>query len=1305
MRTDLPLLVLLAACMGPLGLSAQERISKHMDWHLEPDVARSGPQRTEGPAKEVPTATLLEGAFLDVQRQELPYIHEVVVLKSGTRSVEVFLENARYEPLTREELALLPGLDAPGAQPELHARVSWYRKKPHALIDLYPYRTSPNGGMEKLVDYELRIQERADGPGPAARPKSYPSTSRLATGEWYRLMVAEDGVYELTHEQLVAMGVEVDGLASDAINVYGNHFGQLPYANSEVRPTDLLPNAVLMEDGGDGTFDPGDRVLFWATGPHTWRQDSDSTFRHAKHVFTDSASYFVGIDVEAPVRIVDAALAQEPATHQATSFNDRQFIERDLVNLIKSGRNWYGDLFDNVTTYNYSFPIPFVRQDHPVCLTVDVMSRTLGTGNASTWTVNAGGVSETFPVAGVTDSYIGDYGKPGNRVMCFQTAAGTLPVSVTFNKYDPVTSVGWMNWLELNCRRDLVFVGDQVSFRDLATVGVGHITEFTVQQGQNIHRVWEITDPTQVRNVPLTVSGSDRSFRMATDSLRSFVAFRSSGAKSPTFAGKVMNQDLHAIQPPMDLVVVAPPIFRSEAQQLADRRMSEGLSALVVTPQQIYNEFSSGQRDATAIKRFMKMLYDRAGSDPMLMPRYLLLFGDGSYNNITVSSGNQNYIPSYQTANSYKIIDSYTSDDYFGLLDDAEGESPSDLVDIGIGRLPVHSKELAGQVLAKLLNYDRLQLLSSGGQVCSADGDGGANDWRVLTVFASDDQEGDGFEGIIHMSQSDALATRVENEHPELNISKIYLDAYQQYSTPGGERYPEAQEELRERVQKGALLVNYVGHGGEVGWAHERFLDNSTILGWTNADRLPLFMTATCEFSRWDDPARTSAGEFVLLNPNGGGIGLMTTTRIAFSQPNFVLSGFFFDHAFEPLNELGEAMRLGDMFRQTKRDISSAQPNQTNHRNFALLGDPSLRLAAPRMRVEILAVEDTLGTPVDTLRALSTVRVRGRVTDLQGVHLTGFNGLAIPTVYDKKVQQYTLANDGGGPFPFGLRKNVIYRGKVTVTNGEFSFTFVVPKDIAYQFGPGRISVYVESLDQNGMGYTNDPIVGGTATDVAEDEVGPEIDLFLNDDRFVRGGITNEDPLLFARLFDENGINTLGNSIGHDLVAVLDENTDQSLVLNDFYEADLDTYKSGEVRYRFSDLAEGEHTLRLKAWDVYNNSAEAFTEFVVAASEELALAHVLNYPNPFTTYTEFFFEHNRPCSTLDVKVQVFTVSGRLVKTIGRQVACEGFRSEPLAWDGLDDFGDKLGRGVYVYRLGVRTPEGDEAEVFEKLVILR
>lgn len=1292
-------------------LAALTPLTAQVERRTSGTTARPEADRPVAAASAEAPARPEKGIMYDADRQDLPYIHESIPLAANTTGFSAFLTEQRYVALTAAEVAALPGLGTVTAsEPEVRQRLGMHRKRPVAQVDIYPYRRNPlTGAYERLVGHKLSIVEdkRRTPPG-TLRSGTYPSSSKLASGTWYRFTAHQRGVYKLTYEFLQSLGHTDGPVPSDQVNIYGNHEGMLPFENSPFRPTDLRANAIEMADGGDGTFGPGDHLLFYASDAQRWAQATGACapWTHVKNVFSDSASYFVGIGVDPPKRIGDAALSNDPATVQVTAFDDRQFIDQDQVNLIKTGRTWFAETFDAVTTHTYLFDMPYLRTQDSVTVVFDGASRTVGTANASSFTLQVGGFSTSFSETGVPSNYTSIYARPFNRCFRFLPGSSSLTVSITFNKFDPVTSLAWTNYLEAFGRRDLKMAGNQLFFQDRASVGPAQVAEFQLDLAQSVHRVWDITDPVNVANVPTTSSGSLRTWRMATDTLHHFVAFRNSGYLTPVAVGAVANQDLHATPLPTDMVIVCPEPFLSQATRLADARVSEGLSVVVVTPQQVFNEFSSGQRDATAIKRYMKMLYDRAGTDPLLMPRYLCLFGDGSFNNISLAASNQNWIPSYQTTISTDPTRSYVSDDYFALLDDTEGERTSDITDIGVGRFPVSNLEQARQMVDKVLNYDRLTLLSSSAGVqCSIGNDAGLSDWRNWVLFVGDDQEGDGFEGTVHMNQSDGLATSVELEHPCYNINKIYLDAYTQYSTPGGERYPDAQNELRERVEKGLLLVNYTGHGGEVGWAHERLLDVSTILGWTNLERLPLFMTATCEFTRWDDPARTSAGEFVFLNPDGGGVALMSTTRLAFSSQNYTLAQFFYDHVFDTEDEQGRGMRLGDIYRRTKVDITTAQPNQTNHRNFVLIGDPSLRLAQPRTKAVITSITDTLGNPVDTLSALSTVRISGQVVDANDQLLTDFNGQVIPTVFDKKVIQSTLANDGGAPFNYNLRKNIIYRGRATVTAGQFSFTFVVPKDIQYQVGPGRVSVYAESPTINACGYTNDPLVGGTSTNAVTDEDGPRIELYMNDERFVPGGITDEEPLLFAKLFDDNGINTLGNSIGHDIVAVLDENTEQALVLNDRYEADLDTYKSGKVRYRFKDLPEGPHTLSLKAWDVFNNSSTRSTEFVVAPSAELALAHVLNYPNPFTTRTEFYFEHNRPCSTLDVKVQVFTIAGRLVKTIDRTLACDGFRSEPMAWDGLDDQGDKLGRGVYVYRLAITTPEGETADKFEKLVILR
>lgn len=1245
----------------------------------------------------------------DLERGGLPVHSEVIPLPLGSRVTGARLADAVYQPVTRAEADAWPFLSALGPEPELLAQIGLMRKQPHLVVSVTPFRRNPaTGAAERLVSFRYELIEGATGSNRGGPKMNYPDNSVLASGEWYRFTVARDGVYRITHDFLRALGASTSGINSDRINVFGNHDGLLPFVNSIVVPTDLRPHAIEVVDGGDGVFGPGDHLLFYAKGPTRWSRNED-LYEHTKHVYTDSASYFIGLDIAPPVRIQALAQSTEPPTRTVTRFNDRQVIDRDLVNLIKSGRTWFGEVYDLVTTYNYSFDTPNLVADEPITLEVSVAARTFNVGAGqvqSTFSITSGNAfSGSAAVNSIPNSPTGATARMVYQAFTWYASGNSVPLSVTFNKYDPVNSVGWMNFLRLNCTRELRMSGDQLQFRSIPSAGPGEISEFVLEQAPQVQRIWDITDPASAMAIAYTSNGAQRVFRLPTETVREFIAFRDANYLTPTAVGRVPNQNLHATALPTDLVIVSPPAFLPHAQRLADRRASEGLTVRIVTPQQVFNEFSGGLRDATAIKRYMRMLYDRAADAPELMPRYLLLLGDGSYNNISLSASNQNLIPSYQTEDAMDYSRSYTSDDYFGLLDENEGEGTGDLVDIGIGRIVAHTTEQARQVVDKILGYDGLRGIPTGGGSCGNDGDGGIADWRTHVLFVSDDQTGDGFEGIIHMDQSDSLARRVERERPFLNVDKIYMDAYQQIATPGGQRYPQATTDLRDKVQKGQLIVNYVGHGGEVGWAHERLLDNTTILEWSNKDRLPLFMTATCEFSRWDDPGRTSAGEYVLLNPKGGGVALMTTTRLAYSSQNFRLANFFYDHIFETEDELGRGARIGDSFRRTKRDISTVQPTLRNHRNFSLLGDPSMRLALPRHAIRITGITDTLGAPIDTLKALSVVRVNGFVDAGDGAPLQDFNGVVVPIVYDKQTVQNTLANDGGSPFVFKVRKNVIYRGRASVTNGSFSFTFVVPKDINYQFGKGRVACYAESLSANATGYDNDPVVGGTADDVALDQSGPRIEVFLNDERFVRGGITNETPLLLAKMFDENGINTVGSSIGHDLLAVLDENTERAIVLNDLYESDLDTYKSGQVRYRFGKLADGRHTLTVKAWDTHNNSNESSTEFVVASSAELALAHVLNYPNPFTTRTEFYFEHNRPCATLDAQVQVFTVSGRLVKTLSSRLNCNGFRTEPLAWDGRDDFGDQLGRGVYVYRLSVVAPDGAKAEQFEKLVILR
>jgi hypothetical protein len=807
-------------------------------------------------------------------------------------------------------------------------------------------------------------------------------------------------------------------------------------------------------------------------------------------------------------------------------------------------------------------------------------------------------------------------------------------------------------------------------------------------------KIWELTDIYNIKAQQFIQNGNSLEFTQSSDSLREYVVFNPNFLPQPAFEEVVQNQNLHGISK-ADFIIVAHPNFLSEAQRLADfHSTKDSMECVIVTPQQCYNEFSSGSQDITAIREFVRMLYKRAANADEA-PKYLLLFGDGSYK-YRNTTGNSNFIPTYQSPQSLQPTTSYTSDDYFGLLDDTEGDFTGDVVDIGIGRIPCSTKSEAENVLNKIIGYCRKgQAIETQVNSCVSNVGGPLGDWRNWICFAADDEDQS-----LHLIQADTLALRIYKKHPTYNINKIYFDAYKQVSTPGGQSYPDANREFNKQIERGCLVLNYTGHGGELGLAHEGLVGISQIQEYNNSNNLPLWFTATCEFSRYDDPDRVSAGEYVLLNPNGGGIALFSTVRLVYASSNFTLSQNMWNHLLDSVN--GKVPCMGEVFMLGKQ----ASFADANTRNFTLLGDPALKLAYPEQVIITDSINGkSITTYIDTIKALKKITVKGHVSDALGNKLNNYNGIIYPVVFDKATSITSLSNDVGSPaVPFSIQKNIIYKGKSTVKNGDFSFSFVVPKDISYNFGKGRISYYSHNGNTDATGYFDKALVGGSESNAVADIIPPEIKLYLNDNRFVSGGTTNENPSIYAEVSDSSGINTVGNGIGHDILAVLDDNTDAPIVLNDYYQADMDKYQSGKILYGLENLSEGTHKINLKLWDVQNNSANATTEFIVAKSGELALTHVLNYPNPFSNKTQFFIEHNNCCSQVNISINVFTISGKVVKSITKTLESSGFRSEGIDWDGKDDFGDKLGKGVYIYKVKISDDFGKSAEQYQKLVIL-
>ena len=1119
------------------------------------------------------------------------------------------------------------------------------------------------------------------------------SVLKPGSGEWYKISVSNDGIHKIDYTLLSEMGIDMSNLNPQHIHVYGNGDGKLPELNSLPRTDDLAQNAVRYYGLTDNVFNQGDYILFYGWGPNRWHPNGTSEFNQEKNIYSDFSYYFVNINSSIPPKQITLfGISGQQHDALINSYDFRACYENDLVSLVGGGQRWYGELFDIDLEQTFNFSVPNISNTPAFFKTSIASNAGSSAGTLQRYSVN--GVSLEEASLPITTT---DYAR-SEKVFSMSNPPPSIPLKVTIQRNNP-SILTYLDRILLNTKRDLVFYGSQMGFRNLTGPQVG-LGKFQISNFPSTGFVWSLED----RHNPRIIQGLNvnNTFEFL-DSLsyREYVVSNGGTFFSPEFVSSVDFQNLHGLDQ-VDYLIVTNPLFISEAERLADLHRAQGTSVHVVTSDEIYNEFSSGGKDAVAIRMFAKMFYERSESNPETAPKYLLLFGDGTYDPKDRIPDNNNLMLTYQVQNSENHISALVTDDFFGMLDDNESITGSDLLDIGIGRILASDVIMAKQQVDKIEHYMKngSSLFLNAGASCCLDENSSNTygDWRQKYVQVADDEEG----GYFINTDTEPQYEFVSANHREMNCDKLYLDAYPQQTSAGGQRYPDVLNGISDRIQRGALLVNYVGHGGEVGLAEERVVTIPQINSWTNINALNVFVSATCEFTKYDDPSRVSAGEWVSLNPTGGAIALMTTTRSVFFGVNSNTGEAFFENVFQR-DENGLPLAFGEIAKRTKNNAGS----NINKRSFTLIGDPALRIALPHYNIVTDSINGiSPSIEIDTLKALSKVSIKGHLEDFNGQPMSNVNGILTPSIFDKIKLQKTLGQDIGSPeIEYELQRNVIYKGKVSIVNGDFDFSFVVPKDIALNYGAGKLSFYGYGNSIDAGGYDTSFVIGGIDPNGITDNEGPQISVFMNDENFVSGGQTDLKPVLLAKIFDENGINTVGNGIGHDITAILDGNTSEPFILNDYYVAELDSYQSGEIRFQFDQLEKGLHTLEFKVWDVNNNSSKVTIEFIVVDESNMSLMNVYNYPNPFSTSTEFMFEHPFSCNQLNVQIQIYTVSGKLVKNINETVNTEGFRVNNIFWNGKDTFGDQLAKGVYIYRVAVTDVNGASAEKTEKLVILK
>ena len=1164
--------------------------------------------------------------------------------------------------------------------------ISKARDKSIAILNINPLINN-NGQIKKVISFTLDYTLTANKS--AVKQKSIPipvyaSNSVLANGTWYKFSVDTTGIFKIDKNLLQSIGVNTSNLNPRNIKIYGNGGNLLPQLNSDFRYDDLQENAIYVEGENDGVFDNNDFILFYAKGPHSWQVNSSnfSQTKHQNNIYSDKAYYFITVDNGIGKRIDKANTLNQSIDEQVNNFQDYLVHEIDKTNLFANGQQWMGEdfSFNEKQTFHFNF--------NNIDNTEDLILRIRGTAISFTntqmhaklngqdlLTLNFSALSSSsFTLARSAETF-----KNTN------TNQSNIDVEVTYNNFGNPSARAFLDYIEILGTKKLTANEKQFSFRNIHTLDNNKVYEYQIQNSSNIYQLWDVTDYINPKQIANESTNSDFTFKSFGGVIKEFIVINENDYFIPETVddNKVENQNLHQLKD-IDYIIVTQKYLVNEAERLAKyHRENSNLNALVVDLDQIYNEFGSGSPDLTALRDFIRFLYLSATSDNNKI-KYACLFGDSSFDFKDRITNNNNIVPAFQSFESFNLVTSYVTDDYFGLMGENEGDLTSNnLQDVATGRFPVTSLLEAKEALDKTLNY---YYTNSFG------------DWRNTITFVADDP--DKANEFVLQKTVDIIAEDLKTNKPGFNIKKIYADAHRQETSAGGERYPTVNEAITNAVETGTLVLDYFGHGGINGWAEERILEVPQIKTWNNFKTLPLFITVTCEFSRFDNPLRPTAGEFTFLNNKGGAVNMITTTREIFISVGQAFNKILAQKLFDYQNE---NYTIAEALMYTKHNFSTIQ------RFFVYnFGDPAMRLAQPKPNILITKMNDKdILQSKDTLKALSHIKFEGIITDQNKNVLNNYNGTLSATIYDKALNKTTLDNDNfGKKMEFTAIESKIFKGRATVTNGIFTFDFIVPKDIRIAFGNAKISFYAEDNSHDKSGYNLDIVIGGIDPNAPTDNEGPAIKLFMNDESFVDGGNTNESPVLYAVLEDNSGINTSITAVDHDILAILDNDNANPIVLNDYYETELNDFKKGKVKFPLRNLDPGLHHLKFKCWDTYNNPSESTLSFIVVDDSNLILSNVLNYPNPFVNYTEFWFNHNKPNETLEVQIQIFTVSGKLIKTLNKSVQSDGLLSREITWNGLDDFGNKIGKGVYVYKLHVKSLLSNaKAEKVEKLVILQ
>ena len=1092
---------------------------------------------------------------------------------------------------------------------------------------------------------------------------SYAERSVLADGHWVKIRVSESGVCRMSFSELRSAGLE-----PSQVRVFGYGGAQKEQDFSKPNIDDLPQVPVYVGE---------DYILFYVQGPISWTYNG-SRFAHTRNTYSDFGYYLLSDDAGDMLLFPEAEAVSGSPT-DVTYYSYYQVQDEDSVNLIDrtgvsgGGRTFYGEQFAAGQTRTFTFSTPYANGDNS-SVYIDMAANAATTSTVKAKLNNTS--SKSIYISSIPDHYT--FGVAGTISMNGASEEQNQRVTMQFVNSN-ASALAWLNYIEITTPSELVMTGSYMGIRSLVNRNTTNPVRFLLRNTTASTQIWDVTDLAAIQRMPTTMVDDQLAWvGTQADGVHEYIAVNTDGTKfvQAEVVGEVKNQNLHALNN-IDYIIICPEGYEDVSEDLAKaHEAKQAITYAIVTDQQVYNEFSSGTPDATAYRWLMKMLYDRAKNGIGQQPRWLLLMGHGTFDNrkLLRNSGTS-LLLTYQSKNSVNEIKAYATDDYFAYLDDNEGAIDTQgRMDIGVGRLPVESLDEARTTVDKMIQYIRNEQTGK---------------WKNQLVYLADDGENG-----THTETAEKSAELVRIKNPDFIVHKIFLDAYPQEVNASGESYPLAKNRVLNLLKNGVLFFNYSGHGGYNAITNESILNLKDIAGMTNKNQA-FWLFATCNFAQCDAGKR-SAAETAVLNPKGGAIGILAATRTVYASQNTNLNRSVCDTLFGHSDVFHYDMTLGEAISIGKNLLGSDE----NKLAYVLLGDPCMRLNYPTdYHVETL-------TEMDTLNALSVQHVEGRIIDEDLNTVSDFNGKVDITIYDKMQSIPTRDNDnvGGDPrvIAYNDYPNTIFSGATDVKDGLFNYTFMVPKDIRYNFDNGRIVYYAVTADSletaEAVGHFEQFIIGGTGSTVAIDTIGPEMEIYLNSPAFRNGDKTYATPRFFANLYDKNGINTAGAGIGHDLMLIIDDDPKMIYSLNEYFTAANNSYQAGQVSYLMEELANGPHSLTFRAWDLLNNSTTKSLNFIVEAGLDPSIYNVTTYPNPVqqSGVVHLIVNYDQPDELIETEIYLYNTAGQMVYSHKQD-------NPDAVSINLPSLG--LNTGVYIYSVKIKSASSKYSTTSGKIIVTK